>query len=63
MVSIYCLRPVYTFIYTVVNGNVIAYVVQKNKSFEILWSKKFFLRTCVTLKSPSSFVRNRTHLA
>ena len=39
-VSIYRLRPVYTFLYTVVNGNVRASFVQKKKKIEILWSKK-----------------------
>ena len=42
MVSIYSFRPVYTFLYTIINGNVIASFVQKKKSFEIVWSKKFF---------------------
>ena len=40
MVSIYRLRPVYTFLYTIINGNVIVSFVQKKKSIEILWSKK-----------------------
>ena len=54
MVSIYSLRPVCTFLYTITNGNVIASFVQKNKNFEILRSKKiFFLRTYATLKPPS----------
>ena len=43
MVSIYSLKPVYTFLYTIINCNVIASFVQKKKSFEILWSKKNFL--------------------
>ena len=38
MVSIYSLRPIYTFLYTIINGNVIASFVQKKKHFEILWS-------------------------
>ena len=38
MVSIYGLRPVYTFLYAIINGNVIVSFVQKKKS----WSKKFF---------------------
>ena len=42
MVSIYSLRPVYTFLYTVRNDNVIASFVQKKKGFEVLWSKKSF---------------------
>ena len=53
MVSIYSLRPFYTFLYTIENGNVIASFVQKKKRFEILWSKKIFLRTYATLKQPS----------
>ena len=40
MVSIYSLRLVYTFLYTIINGNIIASTVQKKKSFEILWPKK-----------------------
>ena len=49
MVSIYSLSLVYTFLYIKINDNVIASFVQKKKSFEILWSKKFFLRTYATL--------------
>ena len=47
MVSNYSLRPVYTFLYTIINGDVIASVVQKKKSFEILWPQKnlFCVRT------------------
>ena len=53
MVSIHSLRPIHTFLYTIINGNVIATFVQKNKRFEILWSKEtFFLRTYATLKPP-----------
>ena len=53
MISIYSLRPVSTFLYTVINGNVIASFVQIKKIFEILWSKKlFFLRMYATLKYP-----------
>ena len=40
MVSNYSLRPVYTFLYTIINGDVIASVVQKKKSFEISWPPK-----------------------
>ena len=60
MVSIYNLRPVYTFLYTIINGNVIASFVQKKKSFEILRSKNIFLRAYTILKPPSplyAFVR------
>ena len=42
MISIYSLRAVYTFLYTIMNGNVIASFVKNKKCFEILWSKKFF---------------------
>ena len=52
MVFIYSLRPVYTFLYTIKNANVIASFVQKTKSFEILWSKKIFL-TYVLNPEPS----------
>ena len=47
MVSIYRLRSVYTFLYTVINGNVRASFVQKKKKFEILLSKKngLYVRT------------------
>ena len=61
------LRPVYTytFLHTIINGNVIAPFVQKKKSFEILWSKKIFFAYVRNLepRPPSSLVRNRTHLA
>ena len=63
MVSIYSLRSVYTFLYTIINGNVIASFVQKKKSFYFVVQKKFFLRTYAALKTPSHFVRNRTYLA
>ena len=55
MISIYSLRAVYTFLYTIMNGNVIASFVQNKKCFEILWSKKknFCVRTQPsTLPSP-----------
>ena len=42
MVSTYSLRPVYTFLYKIINGNVTASFVQTKKNFEILWSKKTF---------------------
>ena len=47
MVSNDSLRPVYTFLYTIINGDVIASVVQKKKSFEISWPQKnlFCVRT------------------
>ena len=50
MVSIYSLRPVYTFLYTII--------------FKILWSKKKFSVHVRNLEpSPRPLVRNRTHLA
>ena len=36
MVSIYSLRPVYTILYKINNGNVIDSFVQKKKNFDIL---------------------------
>ena len=39
MVSNNSLRPVYTFLYTIINGNEIASFKQNKKDFEILWSK------------------------
>ena len=62
MVSIYCLRPVYTFLYTIINCNVAASFVQQI-SFEILWYKKIFLGYVRNLELPLPLVRNRTHLA
>ena len=53
MVSIYSLSPVYTFLYIIMNGNVIASFVQKKKSFEILWfKKKIFACARVQLWNP-----------
>ena len=52
MVSIYSLRPVYTFLYTIINGNVIASFVQTKKSFEILWSKKISFAYVRNLETP-----------
>ena len=50
MVSIYSLRQVYTFLYTIINGNVVASFTHKKEKFEILWSNKnFFLQTYATL--------------
>ena len=40
--SIHSLRLVYTFLYTIINGNVITTFVQQKKSFEILRPKKIF---------------------
>ena len=62
MVSIYRLRPVYTFPYTMINGNVIASFVQKKrKVLRYCGPKNFFLRTYS--ETPLPLVRNRTHLA
>ena len=49
MVSICSLRPVDTFLYTIINGNVIASFVQK---------KIFFLRFCGTKEIPFAYVRD-----
>ena len=54
MVSIYSLRPVYTFLYTI-NGNAIAFFVQKKKSFEILWSKIIFFFAYVRNLEPPPY--------
>ena len=62
MVSVYSLRPVYTFLYTIINGNVIASFVQKKKSFEILWSTKIFFVYVRNLELPLPLIRSRTHL-
>ena len=43
MVSIYSLRPVYTFLYTILNGNKIASIVQKIEQFwDVVIQKNFF---------------------
>ena len=52
MVSIYSLRPVYTFLYTIINGNVIGSFVQKKKVLRFCGPKTLFLRTYAKLKSP-----------
>ena len=49
--SIYSLGLVYTFLYTIINGNVTASFVQKKKGFEIFRFKKIFF--CVRLQPPS----------
>ena len=54
MISIHGLRSVYTFLDTMINGNVIASFVQKKpKSFEILWSKKIYFAYVRNLETPS----------
>ena len=69
MVSICSLRPFYTFLYTIINGNVIASFVQKKLSkkkrgFETLWSKKCWGGgTYAPFKPPAPHVSNRTHFA
>ena len=57
MVSFYSLRPVYIFLYIIINCNVIVSFVQKRKRFEILWSKnKFFcVRTQPSNPLPSMY--------
>ena len=45
---------IYTFLHTIINGNVIASFVQKKENFQrFCGPKKFFLRTYATLKPPS----------
>ena len=61
MVSIYSLRPAYTFLYTITNVNVIASFVQKKKGLKILWSEIFFSAYVDSLNP--LFVHNRMHLA
>ena len=61
MVSIYSLRPAYTFLYTITNVNVIASFVQKKKGLKILWSEFFFFAYVGSLNP--LFVHNRMHLA
>ena len=62
MVSIYSLRPVYTFIYTLKNRNVIDSFVQKKNSFEILWSKKNFFVYVRNLENPPSPLYEIVHI-
>ena len=66
--SIYTSRPVYSFLYTIINGNVIASFVPKKKRFETLRCKKnfFCVRTqpwTLAAPPPHPLVRNCTHLA
>ena len=49
MVSVYNLRPVYTFLYIIINGNVIASFVQKKIVLRFCGPKIVFLRTYATL--------------
>ena len=54
--SIYTSRPVYSFLYTIINGNVIASFVPKKKRFETLRCKKIFFVHVRNLEpSPSPF--------
>ena len=64
MVSIYSLKQVYTFLYTIINDNVLASFVQKKKErFWDLAVQKTIIFTYVrNLETSSSLVRNRTHL-
>ena len=62
MVSVYCLRPVYTFPYTIINGNIIASFVLKKKSL-IFCSLKIFCVRTQPWNRPSPLVRNHTHLS
>ena len=65
--SIYTSRPVYSFLYTIINGNVIASFVPKKKRFETLRCKKKFFVYVRNLEPspppPTPLVRNCTHLA
>ena len=69
--SIYTSRPVYSFLYTIINGNVIASFVPKKKRFETLRCKKNFFVYVRNLEPspppptppPTPLVRNCTHLA
>ena len=65
MISIHGLRSVYTFLDTMINGNVIASFVQKKaKVLRFCGPKRFILRMYATLKPlPTPLVRNRMHLA
>ena len=54
--SIYSSRSVYSFLYTIINGNVIASFVPKKKRFETLRCKKIFFVHVRNLEpSPSPF--------
>ena len=64
MVSIYSLKPVYTFLYTIINDNVLASFAQKKERFwDLAVQKKIFFTYVRNLETSSSLVRNRTHLA
>ena len=52
MVSIYSLRPVYIFLYTIINDNIMTSFLQKKRSFEILLSKKIFFCMYATWDPP-----------
>ena len=62
MASIYSLRLVYTFLYTLINGNVIASFVQKRKVLRFCGHKKFCFAYVRNLEIPSpslyAIVRN-----
>ena len=55
MVFIYSLRPIYTFLCTIINGNIIASFVQKRNVLRFCGpkKKKINLRTYATLESPT----------
>ena len=64
MVSIYSLKPVYTFLYTIINDSVLASFAQKKERFwDLAVQKKIFFTYVRNLETSSSLVRNRTHLA
>ena len=52
MVFIYSLRPVNTFLYTMINGNVIASFTKKEKFWDFVVQKNFFLHTFFCLELP-----------
>ena len=66
MVSICSLRLVYTFLYTIINDNIMASIVQKKKSFGILWPKIVFFAYVHNLETPSTslpLARKGRHLS
>ena len=56
MVSIYSVGPVYTLLYTIINGNVIAFFVRKVLRFR--GPKKTFFADVRNLETPPSFTQS-----
>ena len=52
MVSIYSLRSIYTFLHTIMSGNIIASFVQKRKVLRFCGWKKFFFAYVQNLETP-----------